>query len=96
MKIKLLVMIISMLFFITPVSAATLSVNDTFKIPESGSVSVFKLSNSAQLMTLNLTAETSTTMTSVPVPAAAWLFISGIAGLIGIARRRRPRQSSEA
>jgi hypothetical protein len=27
----------------------------------------------------------------VPVPAAVWLFGSGLAGLIGVARRRRPR-----
>ncbi|MGE0470660.1 MAG: VPLPA-CTERM sorting domain-containing protein [Nitrospira sp.] len=32
-------------------------------------------------------------MTAVPLPAAAWLFGSGVAGLIGIARRRRTMAS---
>jgi hypothetical protein len=31
----------------------------------------------------------STVMSTVPVPAAAWLFGSGLLGLLGIARRRR-------
>ena len=31
---------------------------------------------------------TSTTLTAVPVPAAAWLFGSGLLGLVGIARRK--------
>ena len=29
---------------------------------------------------------------SVPVPAAAWLFISGLVGMIGVARRKRKEQ----
>ncbi|RRQ21596.1 VPLPA-CTERM sorting domain-containing protein [Thiohalobacter thiocyanaticus] len=28
-------------------------------------------------------------LSAVPVPAAVWLFGSGLAGLVGIARRRR-------
>ena len=31
----------------------------------------------------------SMTLTAVPVPAAVWLFVSGLLGLAGIARRRR-------
>jgi hypothetical protein len=27
---------------------------------------------------------------AVPIPAAVWLFVSGLVGLIGIARRRQP------
>ena len=30
------------------------------------------------------------TLTAVPVPAAAWLFGSGLVGLLGIARRKKP------
>jgi hypothetical protein len=30
-----------------------------------------------------------TTLTVVPIPAAAWLFGSGLLGLVGVARRRR-------
>jgi len=29
-------------------------------------------------------------MSAVPVPAAAWLFASGLLGLIGMARRNKP------
>ncbi len=32
---------------------------------------------------------TNTTVSAVPVPAAAWLFGSGLLGLVGVARRRR-------
>ena len=30
------------------------------------------------------------TVVGVPIPAAVWLFVSGLVGLIGIARRRQP------
>ncbi len=34
--------------------------------------------------------------TPIPVPAAAWLFGTGLAGLVGVARRRRSRNAASA
>ncbi len=36
------------------------------------------------------------TAVATPLPAAAWLFGSGLLGLVGISRRRRPRRANEA
>ena len=38
-----------------------------------------------------VTAAATTSVTVVPVPAAAWLFGSGLIGLIGLARRKKHR-----
>ena len=38
---------------------------------------------------LDLTSLTFTAVSSVPVPAAVWLFASGLVGLAGVARRRK-------
>jgi hypothetical protein len=34
----------------------------------------------------------SSSLAPVPVPAAVWLFFSGLVGLIGIARRKKPKK----
>jgi hypothetical protein len=38
-----------------------------------------------------VTAAATTSVTVVPVPAAAWLFGSGLIGLISLARRKKHR-----
>lgn len=39
--------------------------------------------------TQTATADTTYTLSAVPIPAAAWLFGSGLIGMAGVARRRR-------
>ncbi len=41
---------------------------------------------------LNLAGKVGSDVAAVPVPAAAWLFGSGLAGLAGVARRRRNKK----
>jgi len=59
-----------------------------------GDVAVIDLSNTGRL-SLNLesgvtfTSESGVFLTAIPVPAAFWLFSSGLLGLIGIARRKK-------
>jgi hypothetical protein len=47
--------------------------------------------NNTQLLDWNLSADGSLTygVSAVPVPAAVWLFGSGLLGLVGVARRRK-------
>jgi hypothetical protein len=40
-------------------------------------------------LTMSFSDDTSITPSAVPIPAAAWLFCSGLLGMIGIARRKK-------
>ena len=95
MKIRLLVVALCALFMIGPASAASLS--DSFNSSSSTSFETsmgFSMNSSiAGALSSQNSAEVATT--KVPVPAAAWLFMSGLVGLIGISRRKKTHHHSQ-
>lgn len=69
----------------------------------SGPKEVIDISSLGNFLALNITGDGTTTTTAlhkisnvsaVPLPAAAWLFGSGILGLVGLARRKKAAQAS--
>ena len=99
MKMKLFLLLLVSMILAGPVSGATLSVSyDNTYTVSNFDVAGFGLQNYSDQLTFSSgsTSVSSDTFTRVPVPAAAWLFMSGLAGLIGIARRKKPRQTRHA
>lgn len=101
MKIKLFVMLLVAMLLAGPASGASLPVTFSTPISTSGFdafvlVESFETSLSGS-STVNTQSSQTGVLTDVPVPAAAWLFMSGLVGLIGISRRsRKPRQPSQS
>ena len=95
MKIRLLVVALCALFMIGPASASSLSTSFDYSSSTSFETSMgFSMNSSiASAFSTRNSAETATT--DVPVPAAAWLFMSGLVGLIGISRRKKSRQPGD-
>ncbi|MCW8854608.1 MAG: PEP-CTERM sorting domain-containing protein [Gammaproteobacteria bacterium] len=99
MKMKLFALVVASLLLANPATGATLS--PSFDYPEIAAS--FDTAGFSFTQTLNQfpaasgsTAINPGVFTDVPVPAAAWLFMSGLVGLIGISRRKKPRETRHA
>jgi hypothetical protein len=84
----------------TNLSAAIVSATATEScLPATGHFSMFDSSmfsvNSGYLGSITYVAKNNTPAagvqeeSTIPVPAAAWLFVSGLLGMIGVSRRKR-------
>ena len=73
---------------VPPEDALFLSVfTDATVFDRTGSITIFAQNDLGRIFSTTLV---DTLTPAVPVPAAAWLFGSGLIGLIGIARRKKP------
>ena len=101
MKIKLFALALAAMLLAGPVSGASLPASFDYSATTRFDAFGFNMNKSFEQIsgTVSSTAETTSSrlsnsvFTDVPVPAAAWLFMSGLAGLIGISRRKKPRQN---
>jgi hypothetical protein len=75
---------------ITPIdSAFFVGTSNTLSVPAEPSAYLFLGENDGVFMD-NLSGQYNVTLNFVPIPAAVWLFGSGLLGVIGIARRTKP------
>ena len=98
MKKPGLLLAVLLLALSSPLSATTVSPVNPASLIQNGIDSSFAESRLFSLETgyvsrVTQTSWSNTSMaseeSSIPVPAAAWLFLSGLIGIIGVSRRKR-------
>ena len=99
MKMKIFILLLVSAILAGPATGASLSGSfDHSGFAPSFDMAGYVMHNSTDLSSADggSVAVSPGLLKDVPVPTAAWLFMSGLVGLVGVSRRKKPRETRHA